>query len=400
MVIGWTILAVLSLASWLYLLLARHGFWRAGPGLGKSRGIAIDWPGVVAVIPARDEAAVIEQAVQSLLAQDYPGQLDLVVVDDDSSDGTADIVERLRRRTDGPILAREAGARRSLRLVRNTARPAGWSGKLWAVRAGIEHVEARGLAAPVLLLTDADIAHDPTTLSALTEKMVNEHLDLASLMVRLHVSSFWERLLIPPFVFFFQMLYPFSAVNDPRRREAAAAGGCVLVRREALKDAGGIDAIKGALIDDVALGRLIKHRPHGDGRIWLGLAARTVSLRAYRTLAPIWSMVARTADTQLGHSPGKLAGAVLGLLLVFLLPPVLVLGWPFHQAPLPGGLGFATWLVMCVAFRPTSAFYGQGLFWVPTLPLAALFYLAMTVDSARQYRRGRGGMWKGRAFVE
>ena len=401
MVIAWTILAALGLLSWLYLLFFRHGFWRAGPRLGKSRGMAIARPGVVAVIPARDEAAVIEQAVQSLLAQDYPGQLDLIVVDDDSSDGTADVVERFRYRTDGSIPARRAGSRRrSVRVVRNSAPPAGWSGKLWAIRTGIEHVEASGLAAPFLLLTDADIAHDPATLSALIEKMVNEDLDLTSLMVRLHVSSFWERLLIPPFVFFFQMLYPFPAVNDPRHPEAAAAGGCMLLRRDALDDAGGIGAIRGALIDDVALGRLIKRRPQGNGRIWLGLTVRTVSLRAYESLAPIWSMVARTADTQLDHSLWKLVGAVFGLLVVYLLPPILVLGWPFHQDPLLGGLGLTTWLAMSVAFRPISALYGQSVFSVSTLPLAALFYLAMTIDSAHRYRRGRGGMWKGRVFVE
>jgi hopene-associated glycosyltransferase HpnB len=285
-------------------------------------------------------------------------------------------------------------------VIRSTPRPPGWSGKLWAVKAGLDHVEACGHTASLLLLTDADIAHHQGTLSSLIEKMVNEGRDLVSLMVCLRADSFWERLLIPPFVFFFQMLYPFPAVNDPRSGVAAAAGGYVLLRREALADAGGIEAISGALIDDVALGRLIKRRPNGEGRVWLGLARRTASLRAYDTLAPIWAMVARTADTQLGHSLLKLVGTVLGLVLLYLLPPLLVLGWPLHQDAWFGLLGLGTWGAMSLAYWPTLKLYQQPAWQVLTLPVAALLYAGMTIDSARLYRLGQGGLWKGRVFID
>jgi hopene-associated glycosyltransferase HpnB len=347
---------------------------------------------VVVVIPARDEAPVIERAVRSLLAQNYPGQLDIIVVDDGSADGTGAIVERLIHSSESK--------KRSLHVIRNTARPPGWSGKLWAVHTGIEHVEASGLAAPVLLLTDADIAHDSSTLSSLMEKMVNDRRDLVSLMVRLRAEAFWERLLIPPFVFFFQMLYPFPAVNDPKRAIAGAAGGCMLVRREALDDAGGIQAIKGDLIDDVALGKAIKQRPHGAGRIWLGLTDRTLSLRANDSLSSIWAMVARTADTQLGHSLAALLGTAIAMVFIYLLPPLLVLGWPMHESNGLLVLGVMAWLAMSIAFWPTSRLHGQQGLWILSLPIAALLYTAMTLDSALQYRCGRGGLWKGRIFVD
>ena len=230
--------------------------------------------------------------------------------------------------------------------------------------------------------------------------MVNDDRDLVSFMVRLRSDSFWERLLIPPFVFFFQMLYPFPAVNDPQKAMAAAAGGCMLLRREALLDGGGISAIKGELIDDVALGQLIKHRPNGERRIWLGLTKDTVSLRAYDQLSSIWQMVTRTADTQLGHSLLLLAGTIIGMMLIYLLPPLLMLSWPFHQSAGFGFLGMAAWMAMTVAFMPTLSLYRQSIFWTLTLPIAALLYAAMTVGSAVQYRRGMGGLWKGRVFIE
>lgn len=381
----------LSLTVWLYLLLLHDRFWLADQRLARVHKDLSTWPSVLTVIPARDEADVISDALRSLLDQDYRGQLDIVVVDDGSSDGTGDLAR---------ALSTYAGANRSLRVFRNEANPKGWSGKLWAVHNGIAHAGATGLSAPILLLTDADIAHDGGSLTALVEKMVNDERDLVSLMVRLRVESFWERLLIPPFVFFFQMLYPFSAVNKATRTVAAAAGGCVLVKREALDDAGGIDAIKGDLIDDVALGRAIKRRPNGAGRIWLGLTGETVSLRAYDTLSSIWSMVARTADTQLGHSLIALVGTILGLIVVYLLPLFLALGLPLHQEIGLSMLGLAVWLAMCLAFWPTTALYGQAVFWNLTLPVAALFYAAMTIDSAIQYRIGRGGLWKGRVFVD
>lgn len=386
-----TISGFLALAVWLYLLLAHHGFWRSGPYLARGGDGLSAWPPVLVVIPARDEAPVIERAVGSLLKQDYPGKLDIIVVDDGSTDGTGDLVDALMA---------DARPNRKLHKIKACERPKGWSGKLWAIHGGIEHAETNGLVAPCLLLTDADIAHDSASLSALVEKMVNDDRDLVSLMVRLRAVSFWERLLIPPFVFFFRMLYPFPAVSDPACKIAAAAGGCVLMNREAFEDAGGIFAIKGELIDDVALGRAIKKRPNGAGRIWLGLSLETVSLRAYDTLEPIWTMVARTADTQLGHTLWALLGTMLGLVLVYLLPPLLVLGSLLHQSVLLGALGMAAWIAMSIAFWPTLALCRQSPFWLPTLPIAALLYALMTISSAIHYRRGRGGLWKGRVFVE
>lgn len=386
-----TILGALALAVWLYLLLAHHGFWRAGPDLARGEKELSPWPSVLAVIPARDEGLVIERSVRSLLDQDYPGQLDIIVVDDSSSDGTGAIVK---------ALIPAACANRTLQVCHVKERSGGWSGKLWAIQNGLIQAETNGLNPPFLLLTDADIAHDSSSLSALLKKMVNDDRDLVSLMVRLRAESFWERLLIPPFVFFFQMLYPFLAVNDPKKAIAAAAGGCMLLRREALLDAGGIGAIKGELIDDVALGKLIKRRQNGRGRIWLGLTEETVSVRAYDSLFSIWHMVTRTADIQLGHSLLLLAGTIVGMALIYLLPPCLILSWPMHRSASLGLLGMAAWIAMSIAFKPTLSLYRQSIFWASTLPIAALLYAAMTLGSAVQYRRGLGGLWKGRVFVE
>ncbi|MGI9417216.1 MAG: glycosyltransferase [Geminicoccaceae bacterium] len=387
--IAWSLLVSVAVAAWLFLLFGRYGFWRSTPRLEWHHGDIGYAPSIAVIIPARDEAETIETAVRSLFAQDYAGRLHVIVVDDRSQDRTAAIVDSL---------IPEAEPSRQLERVACTERPDGWSGKLWAIQAGLDHLDACAEAPAVLLLTDADIAHHPANLAALLKKMVNEHCDLVSVMVRLRNQSFWERLLIPPFVFFFQMLYPFPAVNRPESTYAAAAGGCVLLRRDVLRAAGGIKAVRGQLIDDVALARLIKSEPKGAGRIWLGHAERTVSLRGYGDLSSIWRMVVRTADTQLGHSLLILAATITGMILIYLLPPLAVLCWPFHQNLAIGLLGLAGWLMMSAAFRPTLALYQASAFWAPTLPIAALFYTAMTIDSARRHRLGIGGVWKGRAF--
>lgn len=389
--IVWIVLTLLAVPVWVYLLLGRHGFWRAMPRLELSPGSIENAPPVAVIIPARDEADTIGAAVRSLLAQDYNGRLDVIVVDDQSCDQTAAIVE---------ALIPEVSPSRRLELIGNSDRPVGWSGKLWAIKTGLDYLETRKETPTILLLTDADIAHDPANLSALMKKMVNGRLDLVSVMVRLRNQSLWERLLIPPFVFFFQMLYPFAAVNKSDSLVAAAAGGCVLLRRSALHDASGIEAIRGALIDDVALARSIKSRPDGEGRIWLGHAELTVSLRSYDTLSSIWQMVVRTADTQLDHSLLKLAGTVAGMALIYLSPPVAVLAWPLHQEVAIGMSGLLGWLTMSFAYWPTLRLYRASILWAPTLPLAALLYTVMTIDSARRYRHGKGGVWKGRAFQE
>ncbi len=383
------LLTFIAVLAWLFLLFGRYRFWRAEPRLFSTDEPLPIAPPIAAVIPARDEAETIETAVRSLLAQDYPGSLDIVVVDDRSADETAAIVRALIAETE---------PRRTLECLSNSERPAGWSGKLWAVKAGLDHLGAKAEPPGILLLTDADIAHDPANLSSLLKFMVNENRELVSVMVRLRNQSVWERLLIPPFVFFFQMLYPFAAVNREDRDVAAAAGGCVLLKREAIDDVGGIEAIKGALIDDVALGRLIKSRPNGNRRIWLGHAERTISIRAYDNLASIWQMVARTADTQLDHSLFNLAGTIVGMVVIYLLPPLAAITWPFHQDDAFGLSGLAAWLMMSAAYIPTLKLYQASIVWAPSLPLASLFYVAMTLDSARRYRQGKGGVWKSRAF--
>lgn len=364
----------LSLAVWLGLLFMRGGFWRADQRLGNA-GDLESWPSVAAVIPARDEAATIGATVSSLLDQDYAGDVRVIVVDDNSIDGTAGA----------------AGGPDRLTVVSGAPLEPGWTGKLWAVSQGVAAVPAD---CRYLLLTDADIVHDSGNLKRLVYKAETEGRHLVSLMVKLRCESFWERWLIPAFVFFFQKLYPFPAVNDPTSKVAAAAGGCMLVRRDTLAEAGGIAAIRNELIDDCALGRLIK----GRGPIWLGLATRTRSLRAYDGLTEIWDMVARTAYVQLDHSLSALAGTVLGMACLYLVPPLaVVVGGAVGDGPLMAG-GVVTWLIMAAAYAPTLRLYGQSPLRGSALPLVAALYTLMTVSSAWRHWRGRGGAWKGRYY--
>ena len=364
--LGWLVVAI-----WAYLVLGRGFFWRARvapPSPAPSR-----FPSVVAVIPARNEVEGIGRAVASLLNQDYAGELAIVVVDDHSNDGTAEV-------------ARAAAVGREHRLTVVAARPlpSGWTGKLWALSEGV-----RQIASPpeLYLFTDADIAHHPTNLAELVARLEAERRDLVSLMVKLHCESFAERFLIPPFVFFFALLYPFAWSNDPRKSTAAAAGGCILIRRGAYERIGGYAAIKGELIDDCALAREVKR----GGSIWLGLTQRTESLRLYPRIADIWNMVARTAYTQLRYSPLLLAGTVLGLAVTYLAPVLLL----FAGGP-AAWFGALAWAALALAYAPILRFYGRSLLWAPLLPAAASVYLAATIASAWRHWRGRGGEWKGR----
>jgi hopene-associated glycosyltransferase HpnB len=381
-------LAILALAAWLWLLLARRGFWRALPRIEQMRDPPpAVWPAVAAVVPARDEAALVERTLRSLLAQDYAGELAIVLVDDHSADGTAAIAQRLAR-----------AAARPLEVVAAPPLPPGWSGKLWALTRGLEHAGQLAPRADHVLLTDADVAHARDSLARLLARAEARRLDLVSLMVRLRCESLWERLLVPPFVFFFQLLYPFGAVSDPGSPVAAAAGGCMLVRRQALRAAGGVAAIRGELIDDVALARAIKRRP-GGGRIWLGLTTTSTSLRPYRALGEIWVMVARTADVQLRHSLPLLGLAMLGLTLAFILPPLALAVGVLAGEVLVAGAGALALCGMALAFWPTVRLYRLGAGWALTLPLAAALFGAMTLDSAWRFRRGAGGRWKGRLMT-
>ncbi|MEQ8701817.1 MAG: glycosyltransferase [Bauldia litoralis] len=377
-----TLAAGLALAAWLYLALFNGRFWRADQWLDPAGVTDGPLPAVAAVVPARNEADVIGEAVSSLLGQDYAGPFTVIVVDDGSEDGTADAAR---------AAATAAGRADRLSVIAADPLPEGWSGKLWAVHAGVSAAPAE---AEFLLLTDADIRHDPGNLSRLVAKARHDRRDLVSLMVKLHCEGFAERLLIPAFVFFFQMLYPFPWVNDRRSRVAGAAGGCMLVRRSALRAMGGIGAIRGALIDDCTLARRLKAK----GPIWLGLTRRTVSTRSYGGIGPIWSMVARTAYTQLRHNPLLLGGTVLGMVLLYIVPlTALVAGLALH-VPLLAALGGAAVALMLALYWPTYRLYGPpgAGFWL--LPLAGLLYTAMTVDSARRHARGAGGGWKGRTY--
>ena len=372
-----TLIGALSLLVWLYLVLARGGFWLADQRDDRDAPSEPPaWPAVTAVVPARNEADVIGRAIGSLLAQDYPGEFRVILVDDQSDDGTA-------------AAARAApGAGGRLQVIQGKALPPGWTGKLWALAQGVERATEDGAPAYVLL-TDADIGHDPGNLRALVARAEAGRLALATQMVRLHCRTAPERLLIPAFVFFFQMLFPFAWVNDPRRRTAAGAGGCMLIRREALEAAGGIAAVRAEIIDDCALAARLKKQ----GPIWLGLTVRAESLRPYLTVGEIGKMISRSAYAQLDYSPWKLAGTVVGMAVTYLAPPVLVLAGdgPAWFA------GAAAWFLMWLAFQPTLRLYGRSPLWGLALPLIGAIYSWFTLQSAIQVWRGRGGQWKGRA---
>jgi hopene-associated glycosyltransferase HpnB len=378
-VIALIVAGVTPLLIWVGLLLAHGGFWLARERDDRDAPPEpAVWPSVTAVVPARDEADVIARSIGSLLAQDYPGDFHIILVDDQSGDGTAEAAR---------AEAERLGRAERLEIIAGRPLPAGWTGKLWAMSQGVER--ARAAHAPKYLwLTDADIGHAPDNLRALVARAEAGGLALTSLMAELHCKTAAERFLIPAFVFFFQMVYPFARVNRPGRL-GAAAGGCMLARSDALAAAGGVDAIRKALIDDCALGALMK----AQGPIWLGLTRRAVSLRPYRTVAEIGRMISRSAYAQLDYSPVKLAGTVAGMGLVFLAPVAAVLF---------GGLvlkilGAAAWLAMALAFQPMLRFYRVSAWWGLALPAIGAAYAVFTFQSAVQVWRGRGGLWKGRA---
>ncbi len=360
-------IAVLSLSIWLYLFLAHGKFWLSRPELLPA--VPSQLPDVDIVVPARDEAHTIGTVIASLLAQDYGGKVRVILVDDNSTDGTAAL----------------AGAAANLSVITLRSKPAEWSGKLWALSQGIAQSRAA-----VLLFTDADIIHDPRHLSALVAKLLESGTDMVSEMVRLNCTSLAERALVPAFIYFFQMLYPFSRVNDPRSRVAAAAGGTLLIRREALQRIGGIDAIKHSLIDDVALARAVKK----SGSIFLGHSCLATSIRAYPHFADVWHMISRTAFTQLRYSAALLGLTLLGLTLVWWVPAGTLLfahGWTFAA-------GLVAFCLSALSYLPTLARYERSCLWALALPLIALFYMAATCGSALNYWRGRGARWKSRAY--
>jgi len=369
-----TILAALALAVWIYLHAGHGRFWQAGPclsppGLLSPRGK--DLPAVSIVVPARNEADTILRALTSLLAQDYDGPFRVILIDDLSSDGTGALAGNIEDDR--------------LTILRGAPHPPGWSGKLWALSQGIA-----GTSDELLLLTDADIEHRPAHLATLVAKLQADRLDLVSEMVALNCESPAEHALVPAFVFFFQLLYPFAWVNDPSNGMAAAAGGTVLIRAAALRRAGGLEAMRSALIDDVTLARRVK----AFGRIWLGHSRLATSIRPYKTPGDVWRMVARCAYVQLGHSPLNLAGMVAGMALVWLLPPLAAL---LGHGPAQF-LGLAGWAAMAGAYIPTLRRFGLNPLWAISLPAVAGFYVAATLGSALDHYRGRGVVWKQRAY--
>jgi hopene-associated glycosyltransferase HpnB len=371
------IAACLPLAIWAYLIAFRGGFWLAGERDDRNQPFDPPaWPAVTAVVPARDEADVIARSIGSLLAQDYPGPFRVVLVDDNSSDGTAGVAEGLPHAD-------------ALTVVNGAPLPAGWTGKLWAMSQGVEAATNAGAAPKYLLLTDADIAHAPDNLRRLVARAEAGNLTLTSLMARLSCANTAERLLIPAFVYFFAMVYPFAKVNDPRSRVAGAAGGCMLARTDALTAAGGIAAIRTALIDDCTLGAAMKQQ----GPIWLGLTDRAESIRPYASIGEIGRMISRSAYAQLNYSPLILAGAVGGMVVTYLAAPLVAV---FAPSPWRWA-GVAAWLLMALSFQPTLRFYRRSPLWGLALPAIGALYTGLTLQSAIEVWRGRGGAWKGRA---
>ena len=376
-----TLLAAIPLAIWIYLLVARGNFWRLGEDKIKPK-LLENWPRVVAVVPARNEAPTISQAVSSLAKQDYPGDFSIIVVDDHSEDGTAALAQQA---------ANESGASHRVKIHVAAPLAPGWTGKLWALNEGIQVAAIH--SAEFFWFTDADIEHAPDTLRRLVSRAEKESLDLASLMVLLQAKTFPERLLIPPFIYFFLMLYPPRWIADTNASTAAAAGGCILLRRNVLAPIGGMASIRGEVIDDCALARTVKR---SGGIIWMGLTRTSLSLRSYGSFAEIRDLIARTAFTQLHYSFLLLIATLAGLFVTFLLAWIC-----FFILDDPGWLFASTAIsIMTATYGATVRFYGLPWLWALTLPFAALFYGYATCVSAVRYWLGRGGQWKGRTQAQ
>ena len=378
-----SIACTVAAVVWAYLVTGHGGYWRTSQWLPPTK-MPDRWPDVTAIVPARNEAEMLPATLPALLGQDYPGSLSVILVDDGSSDGTGEIAARLGRASGRP-----------LRVVAGVSSPTDsrWAGKVWAMAQGLRAAGIPGdhTQDGYVLFTDADIACAPGALRELVAAAEGDDRDLVSQMALLRTATSWERVVVPAFVYFFAQLYPFRRVNVPGSRTAAAAGGCMLIRRGALPH--GVNPIRGALIDDVAMGRMIKGQ---RGRTWLGLSKNVVSVRPYVKLADLWQMVARSAYTQLNYSPVLLAGTLVGLLFLYALPPAAaIIGLAAGSAALTAA-GLAGWALMSLSFVPMLRLYRLSPLRAPALPLIALLYAAMTADSARRHYAGHGAQWRGR----
>jgi len=414
-VLGLGIVCLISAAAWVYLVAAHGGFWLTNQRLPRGAGLSPEaWPTVAAVVPARNEAESLPVTLPALLAQDYPGEFRVFLVDDNSDDGTGAIAAEL-----GEKAERDGGA--PLTLVKGQPRPDGWAGKVWAMTQGFAAATTTPTTStstgtpststpstPItsalpdyVLFTDADISWAPHALRDLVRSAAADDRGLVSQMALLRAETWWERVIVPAFVYFFAQLYPFRKVNDPKSQTAGAAGGCMLVKRSALADAGGLEKIKGALIDDVALGTLLKR--HGS-RTWLGLTTDIRSARPYPDLASLWHMIARSAYVQLRYNPLLLAGTIIGLLVLYVAPVAGTIaalvtattGSTGAAVTLSGIAGLIGWALMTASYVPMLRLYGLSPFRAPALPLIAALYAAMTADSARRHYSGRAVSWRGR----
>ena len=372
-----TLIAAVPLAIWLYLFFARGNFWRLRVD-AIVPGSLDRWPKVVVIVPARNEAETIASAIVALAKQDYPGAFSIVVVDDHSDDDTVGLARK------GAV---ESSFAHGITILQAAPLAPLWTGKLWALNEGLN--AAAEQAPDFYWFTDADVKHAPDTLRRLVFRAEEESLDLTSLMVLLRAKTVPERLLIPAFLYFFLMLYPPRWIADPKKRTAGAAGGCILLRRSALERFGGLETIRGEVIDDCALARAVKN---SGGNIWMGLTRNSVSLRGYGGFAEIREMIARTAFTQLRYSFFLLLVTLLGLFVTYLLPWILF--WTTNESAwLLAGVAIS---LMMATYSVTVRFYGLFPAWALTLPMAAVFYSYATWVSAVRYWLGRGGQWKGR----
>ena len=374
------LIVILSLIFWLILIFFRGNFWLADQMVETDKRQLEIWPSIAAIIPARNEEKYIDTALRSLMAQNYPGKMDITVVNDNSTDNTVEVITRIKGERIG--------------FANGSDLPEGWTGKLWALGQGINLSIKKNPSVDFYLFTDADINHSQETLKIMVTKAERENLQLVSLMVLLNCRNFWEILLIPAFVFFFQKLYPFQWINNPKRPTAGAAGGYILVRRTALEAAGGIDAVHGEIIDDCAIGRMIKK----NGSIWLGLTRSVKSLRTHTRLSEIWEMVTRTAFNQLNYSVSVLLVTTIGMIVIYLIPPFAVVWGLVFNDNLSLSLGVLCWVIMAIAYLPTQRLYQRPFWETLILPVAAFLYSLMVVDSAQRHWTKRYSSWKGRKY--